>query len=161
MPGLKLDHSSESGPWLLGVAPCNYYTQLTCLPCRMTCIMIQLFREMSVVFMIIFMCPGKNGVKTHDVVIKWKPFPRYWPFVRTKAGDEELWCFLTSAPWINGWVNNREAGDLRRNRAHFDIIVMMRLYSKLHLRAEHQILHVCCDLRWNTVSVNVIVDAVY
>ena len=26
--------------------------------------------------------------------------------------------------WINGWVNNREAGDLRRHRAHYDIIVM-------------------------------------
>ena len=22
--------------------------------------------------------------------------------------------------WINGWVNNREAGDLRRYRAHYD-----------------------------------------
>ena len=28
--------------------------------------------------------------------------------------------------WINGWVNNREAGDLRRYRAHFDVIVMMK-----------------------------------
>ena len=27
--------------------------------------------------------------------------------------------------WINGWVNNREAGDLRRNRAHCDVIVML------------------------------------
>ena len=26
--------------------------------------------------------------------------------------------------WINGWVNNREAGDLRRYRAHYDITVM-------------------------------------
>ena len=24
----------------------------------------------------------------------------------------------------NGWVNNRKAGDLRRNRAHYDVIVM-------------------------------------
>ena len=24
----------------------------------------------------------------------------------------------------NGWVNNREAGDLRRYRAHYDVIVM-------------------------------------
>ena len=36
----------------------------------------------------------------------------------TKAGDGELWCFLWSAPSIN----NREAGDLRRNRAHYDVI---------------------------------------
>ena len=26
--------------------------------------------------------------------------------------------------WINYWVNNREAGDLRRYRAHYDFIVM-------------------------------------
>ena len=25
---------------------------------------------------------------------------------------------------INGWVNNREAGDLRRHRAHYDVVVM-------------------------------------
>ena len=38
----------------------------------------------------------------HDDVIKWKHFPRYWPFVRwiphTKASDVELWCLLWSAP---------------------------------------------------------------
>ena len=27
--------------------------------------------------------------------------------------------------WINGWVNNREAGDLIRYRAHYDVIVMI------------------------------------
>ena len=26
--------------------------------------------------------------------------------------------------WINDWANNREAGDLRRYRGHFDVIVM-------------------------------------
>ena len=26
--------------------------------------------------------------------------------------------------WINGWVNNWEAGDLRRHRAHYDFILM-------------------------------------
>ena len=41
----------------------------------------------------------------------------------TKASDAELWCFLWSAPWINGWVNNREAGDLRCHRPHYDVIV--------------------------------------
>ena len=42
----------------------------------------------------------------------------------TKASDAELWCFLWSAPWINGWVNNREAGHLRRHRTHYNVIVM-------------------------------------
>ena len=27
---------------------------------------------------------------------------------------------------INGWVNNRGAGDLRRNRTHYDVIVMFK-----------------------------------
>ena len=42
----------------------------------------------------------------------------------TKVSDWELWCFIWSASWINGWVNNREADDLRRHRAHCDVIVM-------------------------------------
>ena len=27
--------------------------------------------------------------------------------------------------WINGWANNREAGDLRRHRALYDVTVMV------------------------------------
>ena len=29
----------------------------------------------------------------------------------------------------NGWVNDGEAGDLRRHRAHYDVIVMYHLYN--------------------------------
>ena len=39
---------------------------------------------------------------------------------RTKASDAELWCFVWSEPWIN----NREAGDLRRHSAHYDVTLM-------------------------------------
>ena len=42
----------------------------------------------------------------------------------TKASDVELWCFLWSAPWLNAWINNRDAGDLRRHLAHYGGIVM-------------------------------------
>ena len=50
----------------------------------------------------------------------------------TKASDAGLWCFLWSAHQINGWVNNREAGDLSRNCAHYDVTVMKfpHSYSK-------------------------------
>ena len=48
----------------------------------------------------------------------------------TKASDAELWCFLWSAPWINGWVNNREAGDLRHQSAHYDVIVIWNRISQ-------------------------------
>ena len=69
----------------------------------------------------------------HDDVIKWKHFPQYcssvqeihrWPIPHAKASDVELWCFLWSSPWITGWVNSREAGDFRRHRTHYDVIVM-------------------------------------
>ena len=43
---------------------------------------------------------------------------------RTKASDAELRCSLIWAQ-INDWVNNREADDLRRDRAHYDITVMV------------------------------------
>ena len=70
-------------------------------------------------------------VALHDDVIKWKQFPRYWPFVRGihRSSDAEIWCFLWSAPWMNGWVNNRESGDLRRQCAHTDVIVMLAKYD--------------------------------
>ena len=42
----------------------------------------------------------------------------------TKASDAQLWWFFFICAWINGWVNNREAGDLRRHRAHYDVTVM-------------------------------------
>ena len=45
---------------------------------------------------------------------------------RTKASDAELWCFHDLIwAWMNGWVNNCEAGDLGRHRAHHDVIVMI------------------------------------
>ena len=30
---------------------------------------------------------------------------------------------------INGWENNREAGDLRRHRGHYDVNVMVSMYK--------------------------------
>ena len=72
----------------------------------------------------------------HDDVIKWKHFPRYWPFVRgihrspVNSPHKGQWCgplmFTLICVWINDWVNNREAGDLRRYRAHYDVTVMDR-----------------------------------
>ena len=32
--------------------------------------------------------------------------------------------------WINGWVNNREAGDLRHYGVHCDVIVMLFLFKR-------------------------------
>ena len=72
---------------------------------------------------------------THDDVIKWKHFPRNWPCVHAgnspvpvKSPHKGQWrgalMFSLICFWINGWVNNREAGDLRRYLGHYDVIVM-------------------------------------
>ena len=42
----------------------------------------------------------------------------------TKTSDTGLLTFSLICVRINGWVNNGEAGDLRRHRAHYDVIVM-------------------------------------
>ena len=70
----------------------------------------------------------------HDDAIKWKHFPRYWPFVRgihrgpVNSPYKGQWrgalMFPLICVWINGWVNNREAGDLRRYRTHYDVTLM-------------------------------------
>ena len=70
----------------------------------------------------------------HDDVIKWKHFPRNWPFVREihrspvnfphKGQWRGALMFSLIYAWINDWVNNREAGDLRRQHGHYDVIVM-------------------------------------
>ena len=77
----------------------------------------------------------------HDDDIKWKHFPRYWPFVWGIHRSPETsphkghWrgalIFSLICVWINGWVNNREAGDLRRYRSHYDVSVMLGVYSSL------------------------------
>ena len=71
--------------------------------------------------------------KKHDDVIKWNIFRITGHLCReftghrwipsTKASDVELWYFFICV-WINSWVSNREADDLRRYRAHYDVIVM-------------------------------------
>ena len=74
---------------------------------------------------------------THDDVIKWKHFPRYWPFVRginrfpVNSQHKVQWygalIYFLFCTRINSWVNKGEAGDLRRHRAHYDVIVMISI----------------------------------
>ena len=84
-----------------------------------------------------YICEYVSGVifcEIHDDVIKWKHFPRYWPFVRgihrspVNSSHKGQWCgalmFSLICVWINGSVNNREAGDLRRYYAHYDVTLM-------------------------------------
>ena len=69
-------------------------------------------------------------------------FSRYWPFVRgihrwpvnsphkrpvTRSFD----FFSLICTWINGWINNGEAGDLRCHRTHYDCTVMSHSFSSV------------------------------
>ena len=77
----------------------------------------------------------------NDDVIKWKHFPRYWPFVRgfhrspVNFPHNGQWrgalTFSLICAWIDRWANNGDAGDLRRYRAHYDVIVMLPLTCKV------------------------------
>ena len=78
-------------------------------------------------------------VRYHDDVIKWKHFLRYWPFVRgihrspVNSPQNVQWrrtlMFSLIWAWINRWVNNCTAGDLRRSLSIHDVIVMEALQS--------------------------------
>ena len=85
----------------------------------------------------------------HDDVIKWKHFPRYWPFVRGthrspvnsphKGQWSGVFMFCLISAWMNGWVNNRVADDWRRHRDHYDVTVMDTLNSCIFFTS-------CCGL---------------
>ena len=79
----------------------------------------------------------KKACLTHDDVIKWQQFPPYWPFVRgirrspVNSPHKGQWrgalMFSMICARTNGWIDsitNRQAGDLRRHRAHYDVTVM-------------------------------------
>ena len=71
----------------------------------------------------------------HNGVIRCQHFPCYWPFVwginrspvnsLHKGQWRRALMFSLIWVWINGWVNNREAGDLRCHSTHYDVTVML------------------------------------
>ena len=83
---------------------------------------------------------------THDDVIKWKHFPRYWPFVRgihrspVNSPHKGQWRGALMLSLIctrtNGWINNGEAGDLRWYRAHYDVTVTSMVYDLVKFRTQ-------------------------
>ena len=56
--------------------------------------------------------------RIHDDVIKWTYFPYYW-----LLWGESMISLICA--WTKGWTNNRDAGDLRRHRSHYEVTVML------------------------------------
>ena len=77
-------------------------------------------------FIPLFSAKLSEEICIHDDVIKWKHFPRYWPFVLGIHRGQWRGALMFSliCAWINAWVNNLEAGDLRRYRVHYHVTVM-------------------------------------
>ena len=64
-----------------------------------------------------------------DDVIKRKHFPLFTGdrgIPLTKASDADDLMLSLICVWIYGWVNSREAGDLRPHRAQYDVTVMRK-----------------------------------
>ena len=69
-----------------------------------------------------------------DVIVTSWLLLRYWPYVRgihrwpMNSPHKGRWrgalMFSLIFPWTNGWVNTRDAGDLRSQWAHYDVTVM-------------------------------------
>ena len=96
-------------------------------------------------------CLDTLGKLIHDDVIKWKQFSRYWSIVRglrrslVKSPLKGHWrgalMFPLICAWTNGWVNNQDAGDLRRHRTQHGITVMELRYAVIG-----------CDPYWSVLQ---------
>ena len=120
-----------------------YFTSL--LECT---IFIYLFMRLDYVFMnkVYFLYIHTVCFISYTVFMmkSWTHFPRYWPFVRgihrwpVNSPHKGQWrralMFSLICVWINGRVNNREAGDLRRHGGHYDVTVIYSVSKVLALR---------------------------
>ena len=118
MLGLKLIHSTKKGPWC---ETGKHWTVSPAWNCHRCIVSLQnRYEPWKLIAGGYFVF--SHGIFKHnnDDVIKWKHFPRYWPFVRG------IYQSPVNSPhkgqW-HGWVNNREAGDLRRHCGHYDVTV--------------------------------------
>ena len=126
--------------WLIEII-CNFLAYMAehLLPLNLFC-QLQ-FRQLSHFFYESFCYRHFHKITctlSYDDFIKWKHFSRYWPFVRgihrspVNSPHKGQWrgalMFFLICARINGWVNNRETGDLTRHRAYYDDIVMLHAH---------------------------------
>ena len=106
----------------------SYSQNLFCLQLFKTPVLysVKCTTMMNITWKIIqFMMTSSNGNIFHIIGQVCEEFTGHLWIPRTKASDAQLGCFFHIYARINAWVNNREAGDLRRHRAHYDVIVLL------------------------------------
>ena len=103
--------------WLRGIEMGVFHIPVADEPIRMRCVSCGHLQIMEWRLVSIWL----QETKEHDDVIKWKHFPRYWPFVReihrfpVNSTHKGQWrgalIFSDIFARINDWVNNGEAGE--------------------------------------------------
>ena len=111
MLGLQPNHVSKRGHWNPTWDRFVYTNTMSCFQIILTSFTTWWRHQMETSSALLTLCAGNSPVTVE--------------FPLTKTSHAELWCFFIFA-WINSWINNREAGDLRRHRAHYDVIVLIR-----------------------------------
>ena len=101
------------------------------------------FTNISNSYPALWWCHNMETLSGHGDVIKWKHSTRYWPFVRgihrspVNSPHKGHWrgalIFSLICVSTNDWVNNREAGDLRRHRAHYVVTVMITVLLRVRV----------------------------
>ena len=107
--------------------------------------------------------PSLRPWAVHDDVIKWKHFSALLAICAGNSPYKGQWrgalMFSLICARINGWVNAREAGDLRRFCVHYNVIVMFMVYLFIALIFKSKegalpvkkgISHVC--IIWNIIQ---------
>ena len=104
---ISVDNKGSS--WYHGMTKATMIIWAFCVSCLTWC------HQMETLSALLAICAGNSPVSIE--------FPAQRPVTRS-------FDIFFDLPPNNGWVNNREAGDLRRYRAHYDVTVMRRVTYK-------------------------------
>ena len=92
-----------------------------------------------------FAYPLKFNIKIQCINSRWRGFPTARYMMTSSNGNifrvtgplcgglhsqrpvTRSLMFSLICAWALGWSNNRESGNLRRHRTHYDVIVMLRI----------------------------------
>ena len=145
----KFGRHKPKHPQALKILYIKYISMLQELHCHSNTNMVFVMEQFCSLFSRLLHChlgevlmgqPWSIHVYPYELITSWwrhqtETFPRYWSFVQgihrspvnTPHKGQWRWALMLSliCAWINDWVNNREAGDLRRHRAHCDVTVMI------------------------------------
>ena len=111
-----LSSSWEFGVWLVCLVPC-------CVRYRVIS-----HHYMSKVFRLMMTSSNGTIFRVTGLSLVNSPHKGQW---------RGALMFSLICSWINGWVNSREADDLRRHRAHYDVtVICIYLFPCIYFRME-------------------------